>query len=246
MFRFATNSLINYRIIESKSCYIRCVRTLPSLNLDSISKDEQSLTVSYLTNSCGLSLQRAVAATKYVNIERTDKPDSVLQLLRAHGFTKSHIASLISMSPHLILADPEKTLKPKFEFLESLGVAKPDIPKILCVHAPILGSSLKNRILPTVNFLRGILETDDKVIHVLKRCPLPLRYGTEAMVSNIETLRAHGVPDSAMRSLLVLDPRTLMFRVDLFEQAVLEVKEMGFEPENKCFIFALRSMTVMS
>ncbi|EEF26558.1 conserved hypothetical protein [Ricinus communis] len=246
MFNFASKLLINYRIIDLKQCYIRCIQTLPSSNSASISKDQQSLTVSYLTNLCGLSLQKAVSATKYVKIERTEKPDMVLQLLRAHGFTKSQITSLISKHPSIILADSEKTLKPKIQFLDSLGVAKPDIPKILCTDAQILVSSLKNRILPTIDYLRGILETDEKVVWALKRCPRALRHGTDTMVSNVGTLRAHGVPEPNIRSLFILEPLTLLLRVDLFNQVVQEVKEMGFEPANKSFIYALRSMSVMS
>ncbi|XP_050231572.1 transcription termination factor MTERF5, chloroplastic-like [Mercurialis annua] len=244
MFRFTSKLLINYRTIDSKLFYTRCVETIPIL--DSPPKNEQSLTVSYLSNSCGLSLQRAISATKYVHIENTDKPNLVLELLKAHGFANSQITRLISKHPQLILSDPEKTLKPKIQFLESLGIARADLPKILCLEGQILLTSLKNKILPTIDYLREILESDEKVLYALKRCPRTLRIGTDAMVLNIDTLRAHGVPKPNIRTLIILDPLSILLRVDLFEQVVRDVKEMGFEPKKKNFVYALRSMSVMS
>ncbi|KAF2305971.1 hypothetical protein GH714_009202 [Hevea brasiliensis] len=146
MFRLVSKLLVNHRIIDSKACYVRYIQTIPSVNSAS-SSTAQSLTLSYLTNSCGLSPHRAVSVCKYVLIKSTDKPDLVLRLLRANGFTKSQIATLISIHPQLILADPEKTLQPKIEYFESLGIAGPD--------------------------LRG-LETDENVTLALKRSPISL------------------------------------------------------------------------
>ncbi|EEF30343.1 conserved hypothetical protein [Ricinus communis] len=122
--------------------------------------------------------------------------------------------------------------------------------QISYASARILVSSLKNRILPTINYLRGILETDEKVIYALNRCLRTLKYDTDAMVSNVGILRAHGhgVLEPDIRSLTVWEPLSLMLRVDLFEQVVQEVKRMGFEPINKSksFIYALQSMAVIS
>ncbi|XP_059623158.1 uncharacterized protein LOC132266321 [Cornus florida] len=93
---------------------------------------KQTLTVSYLTNSCGLSLESAISASKKVNIKSTEKSNSVLELLRSHGFTENHISCIISRYPNLLLADPERTLIPKIEYFESLGLVGPDLPRILC------------------------------------------------------------------------------------------------------------------
>ncbi|KAJ9135459.1 hypothetical protein P3X46_032641 [Hevea brasiliensis] len=246
MFSFVFKLLINLRrFIDAKACYGRYIQTLTSVNSAS-SSTAQSLTVSYLSNSCGLSPHRAASVCKYVLIKSTDQPDLVLRLLRANGFTKSQIATLISNQPQLILAHPEKTLEPKIEYFESLGIAGPDLHNILCVNSAILTASLKKRILPTIDFLRGLLETDENVFFALKRGPHLLSCGTEVLLSNICTLRAHGVPEPSIRRLLLTWPRCLSRGVHFLEEVVREVKEMGFEPTGKSFIYAFYSMSAMS
>ncbi|KAJ9135458.1 hypothetical protein P3X46_032640 [Hevea brasiliensis] len=245
MFRFVSKILINHSILDSKACYARYIQTLPSVNSTSISK-AQSLTLSYLINSCGLSPPKAVSASKYVLIKSTDKSDLVLRLFRAHGFTKSQIATLISNNPQLILADPKKTLEPKIEYFESLGIAAPDLRQVLCINTSILVTSLKKRILPSFDFLRGLFETNENVILALKRSPHILTCGSEVMLSNIWTLRSHGVPEPSIRRLIVTWPGSIKLSVDFFEEKVREVKEMGFEPTAKSFIYAFYSMSSMS
>ncbi|XP_068307407.1 transcription termination factor MTEF1, chloroplastic-like [Pyrus communis] len=90
--------------------------------LDEAQECEGSITVSYLVNSCGFSAEKALTLSKKVSFETTERPDSVLGLLRDHGFADSEISKLVSKVPRLLLADPEKILLPKLEFLRSLGL----------------------------------------------------------------------------------------------------------------------------
>ncbi|GAV64297.1 mTERF domain-containing protein [Cephalotus follicularis] len=247
-FSFICKSLLQfqYRTTNSKSTRIRYIQTLTSL--DSSPKSvEQSLTVSYLVNSCGLSLKKAISASKYVKIGSTKRADSVLELLTTLGFTKSHISIFISGEPHFILADPEKTLKPKIEYLKSMGILGPDLCRIVLANGRILLSSLKNHIIPTFDFLKEFYETNENLICALKKFrSVPTCNVAKVMMPNIATLRAHGLPEQHIDRLMVLQPQALMLRVDLFEEAVDKVKEMGFEPSSKLFIVALRSVSGMS
>ncbi|GAV79315.1 mTERF domain-containing protein [Cephalotus follicularis] len=248
-FSFIYKSLLQFydRTINSKSIRIRYIQTLTSLDSSPKSVDEQSSTVSYLVNSCGLSLNKAISASKYVKIGSTKRADSVLELLTTLGFTKSHISIFISGYPRILNIDPDKILKPKIEYLKSMGILGPDLCRIVLVNGRILLSSLQNHIIPTFDFLKGFFETNENLICALKpfrsvlTCNLP-----KVMMPNIATLRAHGLPELHINRLMVLQPQALMLRVDLFEEAVDKVKEMGFEPSSKLFIVALRSVSAMS
>lgn len=235
------------RVFNSKTSYVRYIQTMPFLSSVSNSTEKQSLTVSYLMNSCGLSLEKATSASKVVNIKYTDKPDLLLNLLNVYGFTKADIASLISKHPPLILAHPEKTIRPKIDYFESLGLRGPDLPRIICSNKFILLSSLKKQIIPTINFLRGIIHTNENLIYALKQSSLVIRCNIKkVLVPNISTLRAHGVPEKHVAGLLMMQPKSLMLRIDLFKEIVCAIKEMGFDPTRRSFILAVRSMSLIS
>ena len=220
---------------------------MPFLSSVSNSTEKQSLTVSYLMNSCGLSLEKATSASKVVNIKYTDKPDLLLNLLNTYGFTKADIASLISKHPPLILAHPEKTVRPKLDYFESLGLRGPDIPRIICSDKFILLSSLKKQIIPTINFLRGIIHTNENLIYALKQSSFVIRCNIKkVLVPNISTLRAHGVPEKHVAGLLMMQPKSLLLRIDLFKEVVCAIKEMGFDPKRRSFILGVRSMSLIS
>ncbi|KAJ4729430.1 Transcription termination factor like [Melia azedarach] len=249
MFRFICKTLLEQR--RSVDLNVNCVRYLQTLtSLNSISRsppDERSLTVSYLKNSCGLSLEEAISASNVVNIKNTQKPNSVIQLLKSHGFTNSQIASFISKYPRILLAEPEKNLKPKIEYFKSVGILGLDLPKFLCSNKQILLCSLKNQIIPTFDFLKGFVQTNENLLFALKNSSRVISCNIEKlMVPNIKTLRAHGVPEPLIARLIMLQPQSLILRADLFDNVVDVVKEMGFQPTSGSFILAIRSMSVMS
>lgn len=208
------------------------------------SKGQQCLTVSYLVKSCGLSLEQALSASKKVNVENTRRPDSVLNLLSTYGFSKSQVSKLISSRPRLVLADPDLILGPKIEYFQSLGIVGPDLPKFICSNYVVLVASLNNRIIPSCNFLKGFLQTNENLVRALKQTRCVVIHNIEKMmVPNITTLRSHGVPESHIAKLMMLEPHALMLKDDLFKQAVLKILEMGFRPTSLLFILAVRSMS---
>ncbi|GLT54712.1 hypothetical protein SLA2020_278900 [Shorea laevis] len=247
MYHFICRTLLQNRKVSWKTSYVRYIQTKPLFNSVSIPTKQQSLTVSYLINSCGLSLQQAISASKVVRIENTEKPDSLLKMLATYGFTKTHISRLISKLPRLILAHPEKTIRPKIEYFESLGIRGPDLPRILCYDASILMASLEKQIIPTIDFLKGFVKTNENLVSALKQSICVVRCNiNKVMVPNISTLRAHGVPEEHVAKLIIVRPRSLLLRTDLFEEVVCAIKEMGFVPMRPSFILAVRCMSAIS
>ncbi|KAF5731473.1 hypothetical protein HS088_TW18G00151 [Tripterygium wilfordii] len=199
-------------------------------------------TVSYLINSCGFSLETAKSLSKKVNFENPKIPDSVLQLLRDHGLTNTQISKLIKTTPNLLLADKEKTLLPKLEFLQSVGISGAALADVVSSSRIMLRQSLKNQIIPTYNFLKNLLKDDEKVAHVLKRAGF-LNDLHNIAAPNISLLQRLGVPHSSLLLLIWRDASVLCKKAEKFDEFVKMISEMGFDPSEKNFIIALRIVT---
>ncbi|XP_058192244.1 uncharacterized protein LOC131309659 [Rhododendron vialii] len=133
MARFICKGLLPTRPVASTRAYGLSFSTSslkPTLDC-SISTCPQSPTVSYLVNSCGLSLESAISASKNLQFVTTDQPNSVLTVLESIGLGKSHIRNLIIKRPLILLADANKTLKPNVEVFGSLGISGTDLRKLL-------------------------------------------------------------------------------------------------------------------
>uniref|UniRef100_A0A5B7BYW3 Putative Mitochondrial transcription termination factor family protein n=1 Tax=Davidia involucrata TaxID=16924 RepID=A0A5B7BYW3_DAVIN len=208
------------------------------------SSKQDSYTVSYLINSCGLSPETAISASEKVRFETPEKPDSVLKLLRNHGFSKTQIANLVRRRPVLLLANPEKTLLPKLEFFQSIGVSRTDLAKTLSLDTTLLTRSLENQIIPSYNFLKSVLHSNQKIVAAMKRTSWIFRENhTKRLVPNIEVLRELQVPESCISLLVVHFPEAIIQRHDQFSEIVTEVQEMGFDPSKSMFVLAVHAIS---
>ncbi|XP_077247623.1 transcription termination factor MTERF8, chloroplastic-like [Tasmannia lanceolata] len=228
-------------VFSLQNPYLKFISTL------SDPKNQPSFTVSYLVNSCGLSEAAALLAAKKVSIETAEKPDSVLCLLNNYDFEKTHISKFITKYPLLLLLKPDKTLKPKLEFFRDLGLSGPNLAKILCSNPYILGRSLKKHIMPSIDFLRLYLCTNENIIFALRRSSGLLQPGFQKrMVSNVSTLQKVGVPEQKISKLIMTQPTAMMVNPDRFIENIMAIKEMGFDPLKSTFIKAVFIMSAMT
>ncbi|KAK2990590.1 hypothetical protein RJ640_019870 [Escallonia rubra] len=145
------------------------------------SSNQDSHAVSYLINSCGLSADAAISVSKKVHFRTLEGPNSVLALLRNHGFTKSQVAQFVKSDEKIFAA-------------------------------------MRNA--------RWAFQTDY----------------TTFLVPKIAFFREHGVPDSCIALLLTNHPPAMMRRYDQFSEALVEVKEMGFDPSKSVFVLAVHAL----
>ncbi|KAL5729030.1 hypothetical protein ACHQM5_002038 [Ranunculus cassubicifolius] len=217
------------------------------ISSDSITTHHNSFTISYLINTCGLSPQKAVSASKKVHFESSTNPDSVLTLFRNNGFSDSHISRITAAHPRLLVSSVDKTLKPKFDFFNSKGLSRDDLVKVLPREGTVLIHSLEKKIIPSFDFLKSVVETDENVIAVLKRCLSILRYDLEKnLVPNVALLRTRGVPHSNIAKLLVSQPRVFLRNPCWFSEKVEEVERMKFDPSKYMFLKGIQSLDSMS
>ncbi|OVA10038.1 Mitochodrial transcription termination factor-related [Macleaya cordata] len=198
-------------------------------------------------NSCGLSEDKALSASKKVYFKTSSRPDSVLTLLENNCFTKLYISKLITRRPSVLSSDPYKTLKPKFDFFISMGLSGLDLAKFFTIDPDLLNRSLEKQIIPVFTFLKSVVHTDKNVIALLKRSArvLKLHLG-KYLVPNIEYLRDQGLPDSNITTLLITQPRSFLMNASRFKVIIEEIKGMGLDPSKTAFVQAIQALTSMS
>ncbi|XP_026444669.1 uncharacterized protein LOC113345027 [Papaver somniferum] len=203
-----------------------------------------SFEISYLMNSCGLSEKEALTVCKTLKFESSTKPDAVLAVFKDYGFTKSDISRIICKHPHVILIDIDKNIKPKFDYLISKDISRPQVIKLFSYHPKLLNRSLENHVIPFYDFVKNIVGTDKDVLTVFERA----RNSAEAekMMPNIQALRDEGVPQSNIVKFLIQQPRALLISNEKFKDAVQEIKSMGFDdPYQYAFLTGIQALTAM-
>ncbi|XP_027332214.1 uncharacterized protein LOC113847357 [Abrus precatorius] len=197
--------------------------------------DPHSFTVSYLVNSCGFSPESALTVSQKFRLNNPQKPDSVLAFFRNRGFSNSQIHGIIKRQLPLLLSDPDKVLLPKFEFLASKGVSRADIVRMVSIGPRFLSRSLENHIVPSYEFVRGFLQSDDQLIACMNRNSSFLSDGRFAL--NSELLIDNGVKRSDIAKLLRRWP-SILCSANLLK-TITELKGMGFVPSTSSFCVAL-------
>ncbi|KAI8529187.1 hypothetical protein RHMOL_Rhmol12G0205600 [Rhododendron molle] len=247
MIRFICKGLLPTRPVASTKAYGLSFSTSslkPTLDC-SISTCPQSPTVSYLVNSCGLSLESAVSASKNLQFVTTDQPDSVLTLLDAYGFTKEQICMLTMKHPQLYWYNAPRNFKPKMEYFKSLGFSDAEIVQILLYVPYVLGRSLENTIIPSVQFIKRIVGTDENVLKAIKASYRIFDLG-KVHEPNIAVLINHGVPKPLVLKFITSRSRSLVLNTHRFTEVVEEVDKLGFDPTSMLYLLAVNSLATIN
>ncbi|PIM97097.1 Mitochondrial transcription termination factor, mTERF [Handroanthus impetiginosus] len=201
----------------------------------------KSFTVSYLINSCGLSQEATNVASKKVTLKSPENADLLLTILKNHGLSDAHITKMVTISPNILLAHPEKTVLPKLQFLNSIGMPAPDLAQLIARTPGILRCSLRNRIIPFYECLKNLLKSDKKVITVFKRATAYfLLNPLQRMPHNVAVLKKYGVDESKISFLAVHNPQPLLARSDKLVKLLDKVTELGIDISKSIFIQAVK------
>ncbi|KAJ9189026.1 hypothetical protein P3X46_000368 [Hevea brasiliensis] len=193
---------------------IRSLSSRVSSNLN-----DHSFTVSFLINSCGLTLKSAQSVSKRICFKTLERPDLVLRLLREHGFTNSHISKIVKFRPNVLLLHPERTILPKLEFLCSIGVSRSDLSVIVSQNPDLLNRSIKQNLIPHYHILKMLSQID--------------------FFANLSLLRGLGIPQSSISSLVIHYPLVVCLKAFNFAEGVKKnimcsmnflVCKMGWQP----------------
>ncbi|XP_061341137.1 uncharacterized protein LOC133287524 [Gastrolobium bilobum] len=197
--------------------------------------DQHSFAVSYLIHNCGFSPESALKASKRVRFKTSQKPDSVLNFFRNHGFSDSVIYNIIKREPWLLSCDTNTRILPKFRFLLSKGASTSDIVLIVTRNPRFLQLSFENCIIPAYNLVNRFLLSDEKTIASLIHCPSLLYRNFSAL--NIKLLVDYGVASSMIFRILRNSPHVIGSS-DLVK-TMQELTNLGFDPSKSYFGIAL-------
>lgn len=206
-------------------------------------ENPNSFTVNYLINSCGLTTERAVSASKHVKFKAADNPDTVLTFLKNQGLTQSQISKIIHSFPALLLCNPDKNFLPKIDFLKSKGFSGSEVAVFISKSPTILAMSLENRLIGSFNFFNALLKSEEKAKDAFKRfLAHPLSNVERNAKPNIKMLEKAGVPDRNIAFIVTHHPNVLMSSCEKLARVLEEVKEMGFDPQNMNFLLAIKGL----
>ncbi|KFK40630.1 hypothetical protein AALP_AA2G021400 [Arabis alpina] len=201
-----------------------------------VTPKDPNFTVSYLVDSLGLPTKLAESISKKVSFQDQRNPDSVLNLLRSHGFTDSQISTIVTDYPRLLLLDAERSIGPKLHFLQSRGASISELTKIVSLVPEILGKKSTSVYYDSV---KCIVEAKNKKSSNYAQCSL------ENKVRNISVLRELGMPQRLLLPLLVSKSQPVCGKEN-FDASLKKVVEMGFDPTTSKFVLALRMLYQMS
>ncbi|XP_044491988.1 transcription termination factor MTERF15, mitochondrial-like [Mangifera indica] len=204
-------------------------------------------TLSYLIESCKLSPEKAESASKRIKLQSAQQPDSVLTILRHRGFTAAHITKLVRMRPSLLLANPERSILPKFEFFKSLGITDAEIASVCSSIPAILSHSLKNLLIPNFKFLKSVLLSDENVIRAFRKKSWLFQQDLAKTASpKLAVLKELGMPEPFIALVLTCYASIVFQKQGNFDKNVKKVTEMGFDPRKSGFIHAMQVFASMS
>ncbi|XP_065867280.1 uncharacterized protein [Euphorbia lathyris] len=243
------NYLISNMLFCIQKRFLQSSATLSSVPPSPTTATPSSYTVEFLVNSCGLSLNSALSVSKkfQFNEKTPQKPQSVLQFLKSHHFSDTHVAQLIVKWPQVLNCRIHNNLKPKFEYLVKMGFEGELLPHIILSNTDITRVSLASQIKPSVQCLRLFLDSDEKLLMAIKRAPWLLSQNVKILLKqNVDVLVKEGVPDHAVERLFILYPICILRNPDKLISAVNSVKNLGFETTDTMFIHAFKVMLQMS
>ena len=187
----------------------------------------------------------ADSISKKVTFEEKGHPDSVLTLLRTHGFTDSQITTIITDYPLLLVADADESLAPKLKLLQNRGASTSELTEVLSKVPKILRIKKDKALGRYYDFVREIIEADKSSKFERLCLSLPLGSRQENKIRNVLVLRDLGVPQRLLFPLLISRSAHVCGK-ERFEESLKKVLEMGFDPTTPKFVKALHTVYELS
>ncbi|XP_024970318.1 transcription termination factor MTERF2, chloroplastic-like [Cynara cardunculus var. scolymus] len=201
--------------------------------------------VDYLVNSLGFSQDQALStATKVSHIKSTQKPDSVVDFFKQCGLGKTQIRNIVCFSPKILTTSVDKILEPKFRVFQELGLSGSGLEKLF---KPTLGFS-NNRLTSNVNYLRELLDSDDKVIKVIHKSWWLLSTNfAQKLSANLLVLKKYGFSNGKIENLLMKNPGCLLQSPEWLETTIKKVEPvLGIPRESPRFVDGFETVASMT
>lgn len=201
----------------------------------------------YLTNRHNVSLETALKVSKYRSrLKDPEKADSVINFLKAVGFSRTQFESALQRAPCLLFSSVDN-IKPKIKIFQDAGICPSDIVKIISSDPLILTRSADNRLFPSITALKSVVGSFADVSKILRLCGWFLRTDLDkTLIPNVEMMKSCGVPSRQIARYLAAFPRLFLVKPEKLKGFIDRVDGMRVDRGSLVFLPAIRTVSSMS
>ncbi|CAM8932564.1 unnamed protein product [Rhodiola kirilowii] len=220
--RQSSNTIFKFEAFLSSTAIVESTHISGDLKGD-------AFTASYLLNSCGITVTAAKRmSARLPNMKSTDKPERVLKFFRSYGFDDTQISRIVRRKPLLLLADPDKSLKPKFEVFTSIGASHDRIVEIISKCPGILTRSVENGLVPMFDLLKSSMGSNEGILEIISKCPDILTRSVEnGLVPMFDLLKSSIGSNEGILIFLARNGSFCLASVNTLGANVVILREMG-------------------
>ncbi|KAF7130331.1 hypothetical protein RHSIM_Rhsim10G0153500 [Rhododendron simsii] len=209
----------------------------------------QSLS-NFLIETLAFSEPRAVSiCNRFPPSKTLQKPLAVVLFLRQFGLSDVQIQSSIRVFPNILFSDVEKTLKPKLQFFQDLGLTGPELGKFISKHSRILHDSLEEKWIPCINVIKKTLVNDKNnqdLIRVLLKSRWFVSNPESKLKRSIAFLESCGIVGSQLAMLLTSKPWLFFQKEQALRDLISRVLDMGFSVDSRMLVHAVHAVSGIS
>ncbi|XP_078150235.1 transcription termination factor MTERF15, mitochondrial-like [Carex rostrata] len=202
--------------------------------------------VQYLIQSCGLSSDEALKASKHIHrLKSPHKPDAVLRFLRDTGVSESDIKTAVSRNAGILCSHVEKNWRPNITKLQEVGFSMEDISGIISVNPDLFGFNFVSKI----EFWMGFLGSVENLSVVLKvwRGGLIASSLEKVIMPNLSfLLKDCGLSTLQIVRVIKSSPKLLSSKLEFVKRVPERVEELGIARSSASFCDALIAVSSMS
>ncbi|KAF0922735.1 hypothetical protein E2562_001127 [Oryza meyeriana var. granulata] len=162
------------------------------------------------------------------------------------GFSLSGLTFILAgLRPMVLVSDPARTLQPKLDFLSSVGITAPLLPRLVSLTPIILHRSVEAHLAPHFDSLREVLGSDLNIVAALRHMPFVMRYSPKATFLRTlpVLLDVHGLTPSEVSKLVTLQPGVILLGPDRIGEIIQVVKNADVEPGSPMFVHVFAMLT---
>ncbi|KAL5753730.1 hypothetical protein ACOSP7_021950 [Xanthoceras sorbifolium] len=210
-----------------------------------------TLFVNYLIQTLNFSKTEAQSiSTRFSPIKSLEKPHSVIHYFRSLGLSETEILSSVRLEPRILFSDVDKTLKPKIEFFQELGLVGSHLGKCISNNSKLLSCSLQKSLIPCTQILKNILVDDrnnQDLIRLLTKCSWFIAKPNKSrLLSNIAILESCGIVGSQLSFLLKARHGIFVMEESKLRDLVSRVSDMGLSVNSRMFTYGLCIVSCLS
>ncbi|XP_062098243.1 uncharacterized protein LOC133804104 [Humulus lupulus] len=247
------NSIISHflfpsRVILQQFSYnpSRCfLYHFSSLSSTATTTSSNSDLVICLINIYKLSKIQAVSiSNRFSSIKSPNKPQLVHKFFLEKGFSKTHIQSMVLVSSQILFADVNKTLRPKVEVFQQLGIEGSELGKFISKNPTVLTRSLKKKLVPCIEILKkffGDNGNNKDFIRILS-CRWNL-WNPQRLLANCTFLESCGIIGPQLALIMKRQPHIFTLQDSKLRELVSKVSDMGFTKGSKMFPHGLYAVS---